>query len=298
MTDSSQETGASLEKVVLLGASGFLGQAIVAQLAGAGADVHGFSSRTLDLTKPAAFSVLDALAGPETTLIFASAVTPDKGRTVDALDGNLQMAMNVGRYLEGHPFRKVVYVGSDAVYPMSDDVVTEASPVEPADFYALAKYAGERVLANVCGAAKIPLVIVRPTGVYGAGDTHNSYGPNRFISQIHNERKVSLFGVGDDIRDHVYVDDVAAAVVDLAASDATGVFNIASGESRSFGSVVEQLQALSPVAFEVVNLPKSGGTSRREFDISRLRAALPGFTLTPFEDGLRRTVETRLGGIR
>ena len=75
---------------------------------------------------------------------------------MDALDANLQMAMNVGRYLEGHPFGKVVYVGSDAVYPMGDEVVTEASPVEPADFYALAKYAGERVLANVCGAREDP----------------------------------------------------------------------------------------------------------------------------------------------
>jgi UDP-glucose 4-epimerase len=291
-------TDSALGQVVVLGATGFLGQAIVAQLTATGADVHGFSSRSLNLTERSAFSVLDSLSGPETTLIFASAVTPDKGRTVDALDANLQMAMNVGRYLEAHPFRKVVYVGSDAVYPMADEVVTESSPVEPADFYALAKYAGERVLANVCGAAKIPLVIVRPTGVYGAGDTHNSYGPNRFISQIHNERKVSLFGEGDDIRDHVYVDDAAAAIVGLAVSDATGVFNIASGESRSFGSVLEQLQALAPIEFEVVNLPKSGGTSRRDFDISRLRAALPDLTLTPFEEGLRRTVETRLGGVR
>jgi UDP-glucose 4-epimerase len=291
-------TKSSLGQVVVLGATGFLGQAIVAQLAGVGADVHGFSSSTLNLTDWAAFSVLDPLAGPETTLIFASAVTPDKGRTVDALDANLQMAMNVGRYLEAHPFRIVVYVGSDAVYPMSDGIVTESSAVEPADFYALAKYAGERVLANVCGAAKIPLLIVRPTGVYGAGDTHNSYGPNRFISQIHNERKISLFGEGDDIRDHVYVDDVAAAIVKLAASGATGVYNIASGESRSFGSVVEQLKAVSPVEFEVVNLPKSGGTSRRDFDVSRLRSALPDLALTPFEEGLRRTVETRLGRAR
>jgi nucleoside-diphosphate-sugar epimerase len=291
-------TGASLGQVVVLGATGFLGQAIVARLAGEGADVHGFSSATLDLTNPSAFSVLDGVAGPETTLIFASAVTPDKGRTIDALNANLQMAMNVGRYLEGHPFGKVVYVSSDAVYPMSDEAVTETSPVEPADFYALAKYAGERVLANVCGAGKIPLLIVRPTGVYGAGDTHNSYGPNRFISQIHNERKVSLFGEGDDIRDHVYVDDAAAAIVELAATDATGVFNIASGESRTFGSVVEQLRALSPVEFEVVSLPKAPGTSRRDFDVSGLRAALPGLAFTPFEEGLRRTVAARLGGTR
>ena len=284
------------QQFVLLGATGFLGQAISAAISAAGSTAHGFSSKTLDLTDRAAFGVLDDLAGPDSVLVFASAVTPDKGRTVDALDANLQMAMNVGRYLEGKPFGKVVYVSSDAVYPMGDDAVTEASPIEPADFYALAKYAGERVLANVCGAAKMPLVIVRPTGVYGAGDTHNSYGPNRFITQIQKDGKVTLFGEGDDIRDHVYLDDVASAIVGLAVSDATGVFNIASGESRSFGSVVEQLQALSPVPFEVVNLPKSGGTSRRDFDISRLRAALPSWKVTPFEEGLKQTVAARLGG--
>ena len=285
-------------QVVLLGATGFLGQAIGARLARDGATVHGFSSKTLNLTDRAAFGVLDALAGPDSTLIFASAVTPDKGRTVDALDANLQMAMNVGRYLEGKPFGKVVYVSSDAVYPMGDDAVSEASAVEPADFYALAKYAGERVLANVCGAAKIPLVIVRPTGVYGPGDTHNSYGPNRFITQIINDGKLTMFGEGDDIRDHVYVEDVAAIIAGLAASDATGVFNIASGESRDFGSIAVQLQALSPKPFELVKLPKSGGTSRRDFDISRLRAALPDLQLTPFADGLKATVAARLGGVK
>lgn len=288
----------TLGTVALLGATGFLGQAISAQLEKDGATVHGFSSKGLNLTDRAAFSVLDSLAGPDSTLIFASAVTPDKGRTVDALDANLQMAMNVGRYLEGKPFGKVVYVSSDAVYPMGDEVVTEASAVEPADFYALAKYAGERVLANICGAAKIPLLIVRPTGVYGAGDTHNSYGPNRFISQIISDGKLTMFGEGDDIRDHVYLDDVAAIIVGLAATGATGVFNIASGESRDFGSIATQLQALSPKPFELVKLPKSGGTSRRDFDISRLRAALPSLKLTPFADGLKATVDARLGSVK
>jgi UDP-glucose 4-epimerase len=288
-------SGKTLGTVVLLGATGFLGKAIGAEAESSGATVHGFSSKTLNLTDRAAFSVLDDLAGPESTLIFASAVTPDKGRTVDALDSNLQMAMNVGRYLEGKAFGKVVYVSSDAVYPMGDETVTETTAVEPADFYALAKYAGERVLANVCGAAKIPLVIVRPTGVFGAGDTHNSYGPNRFISQILNDGKMSMFGEGDDIRDHVYVEDVAAITVALAAADIVGVYNIASGESRDFGSIATQLQAISPKPFELVKLPKSGGTSRRDFDISRLREALPGLKLTSFEDGLKATVDARLG---
>ena len=49
--------------VVLLGATGFLGQAIEAALKRSSATVYGFSSKTLNLTDRAAFGVLDPLAG-------------------------------------------------------------------------------------------------------------------------------------------------------------------------------------------------------------------------------------------
>jgi len=57
-------TDSALGQVVVLGATGFLGQAIVAQLTATGADVHGFSSRSLNLTERSAFSVSTRCPAP------------------------------------------------------------------------------------------------------------------------------------------------------------------------------------------------------------------------------------------
>ena len=52
------------------------------------------------------------------------------------------------------------------------------------------------------------LCIVRPTLVYGEGDPHNGYGPNRFIKLI-KKKPIELFGRGEELRDHVWINDVS-----------------------------------------------------------------------------------------
>ena len=48
------------------------------------------------------------------------------------------------------------------------------------------------------------LTILRPTLIYGFGDTHNSYGPNRFFNQIIEKREINIFGEGlDYFRDFI-----------------------------------------------------------------------------------------------
>ncbi len=69
------------DRVVVLGASGFLGRAVHAALTQAGVDVIGHSSRTLDLTHPEALAELDSVLTPGTAVVLASALTPDRGQT-------------------------------------------------------------------------------------------------------------------------------------------------------------------------------------------------------------------------
>jgi UDP-glucose 4-epimerase len=286
-------------RVVILGASGFIGAALAEHLGRTGREVVGFSSRTLDLRRPEALSALDGVLDGGATLVVASAITPDKGRTLDALEANLQMAINLARYLGGRSLGRCVYFSSDAVYPFGDEAVTEASPVEPADNYALAKYAGERVLQGAAEAGGFPLLVLRPTGVFGPGDSHNAYGPNRFVRSIVGERSVRLFGAGEETRDHIFVDDLAWLTVGLIDAGASGLYNLATGESRSFGSVVEELRGIIPDEFRVEQAPRAGGGSvtHRRFDVGKLRESLPDATFTPFRDGLRRTLEAAQGAM-
>jgi len=281
---------AAASPVVLLGASGFLGRHLSVEFERQGREVTGYSSKTLDLTRPEALSMLDGVAGADTTLVFASALTPDKGQNIATLMANLQMAANVCRYLETHPVRCCVYVGSDAVYGFDVNPVSEATPVAPGSYYALAKYGSERMLEYVAGARNVPFLLLRVTGVYGPGDPHSGYGPNAFARSLAKDRSIRLFGDGEEERDHIYVEDVARLMVALVRASATGLFNLATGESRSFADIVATIRGLVPYEFTVASAPRKGPLTHRRFDTARLRRAVPGFQYTPFKDGLRTTL--------
>jgi len=277
-------------RVVILGASGFIGRALHARLSREGVEVVGYSSRTLDLTRREAFGVLDDILGPETTLVFASALTPDRGQTPATLLTNLTMAANLAEYLEGRRLGRLVYIGSDAVYGFDDEVINEDTPVAPAGYYALGKYAGERVMETATRTAAVPLLVLRVTGVYGPGDPHASYGPNAFARSLARDRSIRVFGAGEEERDHVYVDDVAEIAARLMQGDAAGVFNVATGRSRSFADVVKTMRDLVPFDVEVMSLPRKNAITHRRFDTIRLTRVVPGFRFTPFPDGLRASL--------
>jgi UDP-glucose 4-epimerase len=276
-------------RVILLGHTGFIGRALSAHLAAVGLQTHGFASSTLDLRRMEAFSALEGFVDEEATLIFASTIAPDRGVSPDTLLDNLAMAINVARYVETRSVRKCVYLSSDAVYGTGVSTVTERTPIEPTGFYALAKYTSERVLQWMADTRGIPLLVLRPTGVYGPGDTHNSYGPNSFVRSIVRERTVRLFGEGEELRDHLYIDDLVSIAARLTLGETRGVLNLASGTSRAFASIVDDLRRIAPYDFSIATTPRKAGVTHRRFDISCLVEALPELRFTPFEEGLRAT---------
>lgn len=278
------------ERIVILGASGFVGRQLAAEFGRQGYEVIGHSSKTLDLTRPEAFAVLDGVVGSETTLIFASALTPEKGQNIAMLMTNLEMAASVSRYVEAHRVGRCVYVSSDAVYGFDFNPVTEATPVAPGSYYGLAKYASERMLDYVAATKGLPLLSLRVAGVYGPGDPHSAYGPNAFARALAGDRTIRLFGNGEEERDHIYVNDVARLILALVWAGATGVFNLATGEARSFADVVQTIRGLVPYEFAVTSMPRKGPITHRRYDTTQLQRALPGFQLTPFKEGLRATL--------
>jgi UDP-glucose 4-epimerase len=278
------------ERVVLLGASGHIGRALQTRLVRAGVPVVGHSSKTLDLTRVEALDALDPVLGPGTALVFASALTPDRGQTPQTFMANVAMATNLARYLQDHAVGLCVNVGSDAMYGFGADPVTEDTPASPAGYYALGKFAAERVMDLVARSAGFPLLSLRVTGVYGPGDPHGSYGPNAFARSLAKDKSLRIFGEGEEQRDHIYVVDVAALIAALIHERATGILNVATGESRPFADVVKAIRGLVPYEVAVVNAPRTGAITHRRFDITRLQQAVPGFAFTPFDEGLRATL--------
>ena len=152
---------------------------------------------------------------------------------------------------------QLVYGSSDAVYSFATTLISEATPSVPIDLYGVMHRARELMLASE---AKAPVAVLRLTAIYGAGDTHNSYGPNRFMRQALKDGRISLFGNGEETRDHLYVDDAVDLILKVITHGSTGLLNFASGTLRD-------------VSIGCRGSGRSRGPNGRDRD---LRAAEPG----------------------
>jgi UDP-glucose 4-epimerase len=273
------------ERVVLVGARGFIGAAVQRSLQQHGIATLTLTSSDLNLLETSAADKLAALLKPTDALVMLAALTPDKGRDIGTLMKNLTMAQYVCSALEKSPCAHVVYFSSDAVYPPELSRVTEESPAAPNDLYGVMHLAREIMFR---GLTKIPTLVLRVTIVCGADDTHNSYGPNRFRRSARKDGKITLFGGGEETRDHVHVDDVAALTVRCMLHRSTGLLNVATGVSKSFRSVAELVASQFPGAIEIVATPRANPVTHRHYDVTNLIKAFPDFHFTALEDGVAR----------
>jgi UDP-glucose 4-epimerase len=280
-------------RIVILGHTGFIGRALQQHLHDSGRDVVGLSSRAVDLRQAEALRPLEDVIDRDAIVIFASTITREKGDTPQTLLDNVAMAANLGAFVEQHPPARLVCFSSDAIYPMQDRAVSEDTPVAPGGtFYAIAKYGAECVLRKSAEAKGIPLLVLRPTAVFGPGDTHNSYGPNAFLRAAVRDRTVRIFGQGEERRDHLYIGDLVRAVKALVDAGVDGTFNLATGVSRSFADVAGAIRRIVPFELEISYQPRRAPITHREFDVARLVRQLPGFQFTGFDQALRETYES------
>ena len=279
-------------RVVILGASGFISRALAAKLTADDVPFIAIGSAQLDLSAADAGPKLVALLHPGDAVVMAAALTPDKGRDTATLMKNLRMAENVATALATKPAAHFVYLSSDAVYDWRHPLISETTAPSPTDLYSTMHLAREQLLAAATSAVKVPYCTLRPCAVYGPGDTHNSYGPNRFARTALAEGRIRLFGAGEETRDHVFIDDVAAVIALALGHRSTGVLNIVSGRSATFGEVAAQIVALCPKPVVIEPLPRGGPVIHRHFDASALLRAFPGHRPIALAAGLPRLFPT------
>jgi nucleoside-diphosphate-sugar epimerase len=273
---------------VVLGARGFVASALAGHLSEAGLPVHAVSSSDLDLTLPAAEGRLAELLRPTDALVFTSALTPDRGKDIATMMRNLEMAQHVCAALTRRPCAHVVYIGSDAVYDDAANPVRETSCCQPSTFHGVMHLARERMLIETLRGAKTPLAMLRPSLLYGPGDTHNGYGPNRFLRLAAEGKPITLFGEGEEQRDHVYIGDVTRLVERILLSRSEGVLNVATGRSWSFRDVAARATNAAGRAVTVSGTPRANPITHRHFDITAAIAAFPDFRYTELDAGLAR----------
>lgn len=272
-------------RVVVLGARGFIAQALLRELAAGAVPVLALGSSDVDLAAADAEERLAERLQPEDAVVMLSAITPDKGRDAAALMKNLAMAKAVCGAVARVPVAHLVYISSDAVYAFDRALVNEDTPAAPIDLYGCMHRTREIMFET---AAKVPVAVLRPTLIYGAGDTHNSYGPNRFRRMAAKDGKITLGGNGEETRDHVFVDDAARLIALTLRHRSAGKLNIATGRSVSFLELAQLVAQHAGKAVQIVTTPRTAPVTYRSFDVTACRKAFSTFSYTSLEDGLPR----------
>ena len=273
-------------RVVVMGAGGFVGNAISRRLERDRVEVLRLGRRDVDLLAANAAERLAERLQPNDVFVAVSAVAPC--RNAEMLRDNMIMAAAMVRAAASRPLAQVVNISSDAIYADAPVPLTESSPRTPESLHGAMHLARELMFA---AEIKAPVAILRPTLIYGAADPHNGYGPNRFRRLAAAGEAIVLFGNGEERRDHVMVDDVAELAARTIYHCSSGALNIATGSVASFRDIAELIVRLSERQVEIRPTPRSGPMPHngyRPFDPAACHFAFPDFRYVPLAEGLAR----------
>jgi UDP-glucose 4-epimerase len=242
-----------LSRILVCGSEGFVGRHLRRALLARGLDVLGVdlpgSTATLatDLSDPALDAhALARLAGPVDGIIYLAArITRGSSVNADARRNLRAIAEAPVRILEAFsatsPAPHLVYCSSIKVYGEQPPgaVGPAASPLRPDAFsYGAAKALGERLLEVASQRANLSFSVVRPSYVYGPGQPATTAIP-KFLAACWQGTAPAVFGNGEQIRDDVFVGDLAYCLAEACQRRAPGTFNATGDRARSLLEVAE-----------------------------------------------------------
>jgi UDP-glucose 4-epimerase len=275
-------------KVLCLGSSGFVGKVLLDRFREKnGWEIDGVNSSSLNLAKPGAVQELAERLDENTTLIF-SARTTSPILPWERLKIDLEVMYNVVNALAQQKIKKCLYFSTLAVY---DDSVTQLNITEetsafPQSPYGISKFVGEFLLSQVAAKIGFPLVIFRSCKIYGPSDRSFEYGPGSFLYAALMGKPIRLYGDGSELRDHLFMEDLVQIVSHFAQNDESGIYNLASGVSRTYQDLLSIISTVTKKKIEIIHEDRSRPQVDQTVDVSLLKQMVPGLNLTTLEQGV------------
>lgn len=240
-----------MKKVLVTGATGFLGKYVVEELVEHGYLVRAFGrnskvGRSLENSSVSFFQgdltnaedLLEACQGMN-LVVHAGALSTVWGPWEDFYQANVLGTKYVLEACRQTGMQRLVYVSSPSIYAAPKDQLgikeSDAPKENNLNNYIRSKLASERLFKDY---PDVPSVILRPRGLFGIGDT--SILPR--VINLSQKIGIPLIGDGRQLMDMTCVENVALAIrLALEAPEAKGeVFNITNGEPRAFRDLLEE----------------------------------------------------------
>jgi len=305
------------KKIYVAGHTGMVGSAILRKLKTDGYKKVIFQNHSgLDLRKQSAVKKFFADTKPEVVIIAAAKVggiLANNTYRAEFLYDNLIIEANLIHASYLNKVEKIVFLGSSCIYPklapqplkeeyLLTDILEYTN--EP---YAIAKIAGIKLCENYYRQYGCNYISAMPTNLYGPNDNFNletSHVLPALIRKIHEakieEKKlVTIWGTGKPLREFMYVEDLANAIVfmmeninakELYENGITHL-NVGTGKDITISDLAKLISEIIDFKGKIeYDTSKPDGTPRKLMDVSRINS-LGWKYKTELQDGISKTYE-------
>ncbi len=273
-------------KVLVTGASGFIGHHLTKLLLTQGHSVASLARQDGDIASRATWDkigetdIVVHLAGK--TSVPQSWEEPDEYHRVNV--GGVEQAIEFCKTRVS----KLVYLSSFVYLPKDDAVFSESDETGNSNPYAETKIVGERLCQEASERFNLSTVVLRPFNAYGPGQSE-SFLIARLMKLVRNRSLIEVTDL-EPKRDYIYVTDLVEAIAAAMLLDVKfELFNVGTGISHSVAEVIENLFTIAGYRCEI-----SSSNERRRNEVMDTRANIekarrlmiwqPGFDL---DSGLR-----------
>ena len=295
--------------IVVAGATGLAGSAIVRAYEKSGEQVIGINRSVCDLLDREATIAFLKKTKPKLVVDAAAKVGgigANLAYPVEFLVDNVRIQSNLMEAAHAADVEKFIFLGSSCIYPrdcaqpIKEEYLLTGPLEETNSAYAIAKIAGIQFINSFRKEYGRKWISLMPTNLYGPGDNFELQGSHvlpafirRFVeAKETGQERVILWGTGSPMREFLHTDDLASAVV-LAGQkyDSVQHLNIGSGKDLTIKALAELVAELAGFKGEIAwDLSKPDGTPRKVLDISRIKSLgwLPTIDLN---HGIASTIE-------
>jgi GDP-L-fucose synthase len=294
--------------VIVAGATGLAGSAIVKAFESQGQDVIGINRSVVDLMDSRATE--DFIAKSKPSLIVDAAakvggIGANNSFPVEFLSDNMAIQGNLMRAAHEANVPNFVFLGSSCIYPRDcaqpiKEEYLMTGPLEATNSaYAVAKIAGIEMVNSYRKEYGTKWISLMPTNLYGPRDNFDLAASHvlpafirRFVEAAESgAEKVTLWGSGAPLREFLHVDDLAKAVV-LASEkyDSSMHLNVGTGEDLSIKALAQKVADAAGFTGQIEwDVSRPDGTPRKVLDVSRMKALGWKPTIT-LDEGIASTI--------
>lgn len=280
-------------KIYIPGHRGMVGSAIWRALNSKGyTQLIGRTSQELDLRNQQAVADFFAQEKPDVVIDAAARVggiLANQDYPYQFLMENMQIQNNLIDSSLNHEVQKFIFLGSSCIYPklapqpLKEDYLLTGALEPTNEWYALAKIAGVKACEAIRKQYGRDFISLMPTNLYGPYDNFDlktSHVLPAMIrkfhdAKLHGNAPVELWGSGTPLREFLYVEDLADAVVfALENSFEDTLYNVGTGTDLSIKALAELIQQTTGHSGEIIwDGSKPDGTPRKLMDVSKLSNA-------------------------